>query len=44
MITIAICDDDSSQTDALKNMLREWNSDTVINEYGSAEQFLRIYG
>ena len=43
MITIAICDDDSSQTDALKNMLREWNSDTVINEYGSAEQFLFEY-
>ena len=43
VITIAICDDDSSQTEALKNMLREWNADTVINEYASAEQFLFSY-
>ncbi len=43
MITIAICDDDSSQINALKKMLTEWNSSTVINEYNSAEQFLFNY-
>ncbi|MDE7300372.1 MAG: LytTR family DNA-binding domain-containing protein, partial [Lachnospiraceae bacterium] len=43
MITIAICDDDNSQISALKKMLTEWNSCTVINEYSSAEQFLFHY-
>ncbi|MDE6724150.1 MAG: LytTR family DNA-binding domain-containing protein [Ruminiclostridium sp.] len=43
MITIAICDDDSSQVKALRKMLTEWNSQTIINEYSSAEQFLFNY-
>lgn len=43
MITIAICDDDSSQVRALRKMLTEWNSQTVIKEYSSAEQFLFSY-
>lgn len=43
MITIAICDDDNSQINALKKMLTEWNSCTAINEYNSAEQFLFNY-
>ncbi|MDE6748627.1 MAG: LytTR family DNA-binding domain-containing protein [Lachnospiraceae bacterium] len=43
MITIAICDDDNSQIKALKKMLTEWNSSTVIREYNSAEQFLFNY-
>lgn len=43
MITIAICDDDNSQISALKKMLTEWNSCTVISEYNSAEQFLFNY-
>ena len=43
MITIAICDDDNSQINALKKMLTEWNSSAVINEYNSAEQFLFNY-
>ena len=43
MITIAICDDDNSQINALKKMLTEWNSNTTINEYNSAEQFLFNY-
>ena len=43
MITIAICDDDNSQINALKKMLTEWNSNTIINEYNSAEQFLFNY-
>lgn len=43
MITIAICDDDNSQINALKKMLTEWNSHTIINEYNSAEQFLFNY-
>lgn len=43
MITIAICDDDKSQINALKNMLTEWNSRIVVNEYNSAEHFLFNY-
>lgn len=43
MITIAICDDDNSQINALKKMLTEWNSNTIVNEYNSAEQFLFNY-
>ena len=43
MITIAICDDDNSQINALKKMLTEWNSNTIISEYNSAEQFLFNY-
>lgn len=43
MINIAICDDDKSQINFLKNMLREWNSQTFITEYNSAEQFLFSY-
>ena len=43
MITIAICDDDNSQINALKKMLTEWNRCTIINEYNSAEQFLFNY-
>ena len=43
MITIAICDDDSDQVRALRKLLAEWNSETVIKEYGSAEQFLFGY-
>lgn len=43
MITIAICDDDNSQIKALKKMLTEWNSCTIISEYNSAEQFLFNY-
>ena len=43
MITIAICDDDNGQIIALKKMLTEWNSQTIINEYSSAEQFLFNY-
>lgn len=43
MITIAICDDDSSQVKALRKLLTEWNSQTVIKEYSSAEQFLFSY-
>ena len=43
MITIAICDDDNSQINALKKMLTEWNSHITINEYNSAEQFLFNY-
>ena len=43
MISIAICDDDNSQINALKKMLTEWNSSAAINEYNSAEQFLFNY-
>ncbi len=43
MITIAICDDDNSQINALKKMLTEWNGHIVINEYNSAEEFLFNY-
>ncbi len=43
MITIAICDDDSSQIKALKKMLTEWNSQIAVKEYSSAEQFLFNY-
>ena len=43
MITIAVCDDDGQQIGALKKMLTEWNDRAVINEYGSAEQFLLDY-
>lgn len=43
MLTIAICDDDKSQTNYLKNMLREWNNQIIITEYNSAEQFLFSY-
>ncbi len=43
MITIAICDDDSSQINALKKMLAEWNGCNIIKEYNSAEQFLFNY-
>ena len=43
MLTIAICDDDSSQAAGLKKMLNQWNSEAVIREYSSAEQFLFNY-
>ncbi|MDE6686909.1 MAG: response regulator, partial [Lachnospiraceae bacterium] len=43
MLTIAICDDDNSQINALRKMLIEWNGCTMINEYNSAEQFLFNY-
>lgn len=43
MITIAICDDDKNQINALKALLCEWNSQAVITEYNSAEQFLFSY-
>lgn len=43
MITIAICDDDNNQINALKAMLTEWNNHIIINEYNSAEQFLFVY-
>lgn len=43
MITIAICDDDKSQTNSLKNTINKWNCQTIITEYNSAEQFLFDY-
>ena len=43
MIRVAICEDDESQINALKKMLTEWNSCTIISEYNSAEQFLFNY-
>ena len=43
MIRVAICEDDESQVIALKKMLTEWNSCTIISEYNSAEQFLFNY-
>ncbi len=43
MLTIAICDDDNSQINALRKMLTEWNGCTMISEYNSAEQFLFHY-
>ena len=43
MITIAICDDDKSHINSLKNMINEWNYQAVIAEYNSAEQFLFSY-
>ena len=43
MITIALCDDDAGQINALKNMLTEWNSHIAISEFHSAEQFLFSY-
>lgn len=43
MMTIAICDDDSSQINALRKMLTEWNSQIAVKEYSSAEQFLFNY-
>ncbi len=42
-MTIAICDDDAAQVGALKKLLLERDSRTVILEYGSAEQFLFGY-
>ena len=42
-MTIAVCDDDINQVNALKAILREWNSLVTIDEYSSAEQFLFCY-
>lgn len=42
-ITIAICDDDKTQIEALKKMLTDWKKGVALSEYYSAEQFLFHY-